>query len=84
MKPSHLVYAVGLLLAGGLLGQLVRADAQAAAKPFRECVGARLWHYSGTDVNDGEPLTKTTKVPAGWTPVAGGATQTEPVVILCR
>lgn len=72
MTTSRLIITVSALLVGIVLGQIVRADAQSTPKPFRECVAARTWEYSGSDVNDGEPFKKTLMPPPSWTPIGGG------------
>lgn len=51
---------------------------------FRECFSATLWAIKRENLNRGESPYNTTKIPAGWTPVGGGANQNREYVILCR
>ncbi|MGC4122256.1 MAG: hypothetical protein QM765_48270 [Myxococcales bacterium] len=91
MKAQITTVALAALLglAGGLLLQTGRADAQAATGPraYTECFAATLYDMRGKDLNEGAAPSKTVKIPPGWTPIGGGGGlrgDTTPTVVLCR
>jgi hypothetical protein len=50
---------------------------------FRECIATTVWVVQGRTLNTGQ-IPQPVIVPPGWTPVGGGASDSNAFMILCH